>query len=561
MAQQGGTTNAWFQLTPDSSGSYIHGTWSRLASMRDTRLYFPSEVLDDGRVFVAGGEYGAGTRTGEIYDPVSNTWTPIPGRPLGDIGDIPSEMLPDGSVLVGYRADGRTNIYNPWTNSWSAGATKLRNSRSSEETWVLLPDQSILTYEIYNGTHAQRYVPYLTPPQWVDAGNLPFPLQAGLELGPAFLLPDGRAFFVGANGRTALYTPGPGPLDPGSWEAGPTFPGNLGAWDAPGAMMPNGVVLLAVGPQNYGSPTSFFEYDPTTNALTRVTSPPGFTGPAFVNRMLMLPSGDVLVTNSSNQLWVYTPDGSPDPSWKPTVSEVDDNGDGTFLLFGTQLNGISEGASYGDDAEMSSNYPIIQLVDNSGNVVFARTSYWSSVGVATGDTPEYTFFTPPAGLNPGNYSLYVVTNGIASDPFPFTYGGGQPGIPGGSGPGGRALSSRPAPVQAMTHASLSATTGIDEAVRSAAVASTGFDTLRTTLHDQGATPATMTAEMGTARLDGQAASDARILEALATDSAQNLQAKLFLGGSSSASSLAGKTDRALDAFFLTQPLDASLLEI
>jgi hypothetical protein len=423
MAQGGNITNRWFQLTPDAQGSYVNGTWSQLASMHDTRLYMPSQVLDDGRVFVAGGEYGTGTTTGEIYDPLSDTWTRIPGRPLGDIGDIASEMLPDGSVLVGYRNGGQTNIYNPWTDSWSVGPTKLRGTRSSEESWVLLPDQSILTVEVFNGTHSQRYVPYLDTPQWVDAGNLPFSLQAGSEIGPGLLLPDGRALFVGANGRTALYTLGVNPTDPGSWEAGPTVPGNLGAFDAPGAMMPNGKALLAVGPQNYGSPTSFYEYDPATNALTRVTSPSDFSGPSFVNRMLVLPSGEVLVANGSSRVWVYTPDGSPDPSWQPTISEVDDNGDGTFILYGTQLNGISEGAAYGDDAEMSSNYPIIQLVDGDGNVLYARTSYWSSVGVATGDTPEYTYFTPPPNLNPGDYSLSLIVNGIASDPIDFNYAG------------------------------------------------------------------------------------------------------------------------------------------
>src|SRR5208282_2380495 len=33
MAQGGGITNTWFKLTPNSSGSYINGTWSQLASM------------------------------------------------------------------------------------------------------------------------------------------------------------------------------------------------------------------------------------------------------------------------------------------------------------------------------------------------------------------------------------------------------------------------------------------------------------------------------------------------------------------------------------------------
>src|SRR5215470_17504723 len=53
-ASQGGSSSGqgWFRLTPDSHGSYINGTWTTLASMHDTRLYYASDVLRDGRVFV-----------------------------------------------------------------------------------------------------------------------------------------------------------------------------------------------------------------------------------------------------------------------------------------------------------------------------------------------------------------------------------------------------------------------------------------------------------------------------------------------------------------------------
>ena len=56
MCQQEGGLN-WKKLTPDSSGSYLNGTWSDLAPMHWTRRYYASAVLKDGRVFVSGGEY------------------------------------------------------------------------------------------------------------------------------------------------------------------------------------------------------------------------------------------------------------------------------------------------------------------------------------------------------------------------------------------------------------------------------------------------------------------------------------------------------------------------
>jgi hypothetical protein len=412
----------WAGLSPDASGSYVNGTWSNLAAMHDTRLYHPAQVLQDGRDFIAGGEYGTGVNAGEVYDPRADTWTPTPNGPLGDIGDVPSAMLPDGRVLVGNRFGPRTIIYDPASNTWSAGANRLRFSRSAEESWVLLPDHSVLTVDIVNPGRAQRYLPGENV--WVDAGQMPASLTTGFEIGPGLRLPDGRVFYIGSNSRTALYTPPADPHGPGSWEAGPLIPGGLAAFDAPAALLPNGKVLMAVGPQSYNGPTVFFEFDPATYAFTRV-NPPDYessTHPPNVSSMLMLPTGQVLWTDGSTRVFVYTPDGAPDPSWKQTVAGITDNGDGSFLLTGTQLNGISEGAAYGDDAEMSSNYPLVRLTDPGGRVFYARTFNWSDTGVATGDALVSTSFTLPAGLDPGTYSLEVVANGIASDPVDFTAG-------------------------------------------------------------------------------------------------------------------------------------------
>src|SRR5262249_12860043 len=80
-------------------------------------------------------------------------------------------------------------------------------------------------------------------------------------------------------------------------------------------------------------------------------------------------------------------------------------------------------------AEMSSNYPLVRLVDADGNVLYARTFNWSNTGVATGDTPVSTYFTLPDGISAGTYSLAVVANGIASDPVDFTVGPNLPGRP------------------------------------------------------------------------------------------------------------------------------------
>jgi autotransporter-associated beta strand protein len=432
---------AWYRLTPDATGSYVNGTWSNLASMNTARLFAPSVVLRDGRVFVMGGEYtlvnGVTKNTivnsGEIYDAVSNTWTPVPPvpaslDPANAFGDDPLEVLPDGTVLAGYIFGPQTFVFNPTTGAWSAtvGAKLARSGktdRSDEETWVKLPDGSILTYDIYSsiatGTpHAERYVP--STGLWVDAGSPPALLSTdaiGDELGGAVLLPDGRVLFLGGNGKTAFYTP-----SSNTWVAGPAVPNGLGACDAAVTLLPDGNVLLAASPlvsvngdgsENFPGPTTLFEFNPTTGTYTDVTpSSAAFDlGPgSFLDTMLMLPTGQVLLINCTGQIDVYTSNGAPLAAAKPVITGITPYGSG-FTLSGTQLNGISEGASYGDDNEMASNYPIVRLQTAGGTVSFARTSSWSSTGVATGSTPVTTQFAAPA---PGAYLLSVSANGVSS---------------------------------------------------------------------------------------------------------------------------------------------------
>ncbi len=431
----GNPSSDWYKLTPDNTGNYADGTWTKLASMNVQRLFYTSDVLPDGRVLVVGGEYsnaGGETNTGEIYDPTTNTWTNIPNvttpaHPITTFGDGPSEVLADGTVLFGYNGGSQTYIYNPTTNKWSDGPSLLHGDTSAEEGWVKLADGSILTYSIQGTPNdiGQRFVPGATPAldKWVDAGAVPVQLESNggapivPENGPPVLLPDGRVFYIGASGHTALYTPGTN-----SWVAGPDIPnpdGNpngYGAFDAPAAILPNGKVLVTASPidgNNFPGPTFIFQYDPATNAFTQVPAATGLdlSGPAFEDRFLMLPNGQALFSNSTDDLFAYTPDSPQVAAGQATVSTIVRSG-GNFTLTGTQLNGISEGATYGDDAEMASNYPILSFTDGLGNVAYGRTFNWSSVGVQTGAAPVTTQFSLPPSDGTGAYLVNVDANGL-----------------------------------------------------------------------------------------------------------------------------------------------------
>ena len=67
MVQDAAFTNPnhWWRLKPDSSGSYVNGTWTQLASLPSgyDPLYYASAVLPDGRLVIVGGEYNLAARS------------------------------------------------------------------------------------------------------------------------------------------------------------------------------------------------------------------------------------------------------------------------------------------------------------------------------------------------------------------------------------------------------------------------------------------------------------------------------------------------------------------
>jgi hypothetical protein len=422
-------------LTPDIHGSYINGTWKQLTSMNFQRLFYASQLLTNGTVFVAGGEYGAGNSHGEIFDPLKNTWTWIYPDPMPGAGfsDCESKMLPNGNVLVPPVGQfGGVLIYNVASNTWQTAASA---ANQNEACWVKLASDNILTIDSF-GQNSEHYVPSLN--QWISDNTVPVPLYDGSgEMGAGFLLPNGKAFYIGATTNTAIYTPGATPTSAGSWVAGPTMGSAslaLGTDDAPAAMMANGNILCALAGLNFGSPTYFYEYNYLANSFTQVAAPSGssYGSQTYVLSMLDLPDGNVLLVGGQNSqsFYVYTPGGTPLAAGQPAINSIAENADGSYQLTGTNLNGISQGAAYGDDEQMDSNYPLIRMTNSvTGNVYYARTYNWNSTGVQTGSKVITTQFVLPQGLPSGTYSLVAVANGNASVPTNFVYS--PPSVPTG----------------------------------------------------------------------------------------------------------------------------------
>jgi hypothetical protein len=232
------------------------------------------------------------------------------------------------------------------------------------------------------------------------------------------LQPNGIVFATGANasgaGHTSNYN-----TKTGKWAKGPDIPDGLDIADGPASLLPSGHVLIMASPGVYNNGVQFFEW-----TGTKFANAPNIAGasdiPSFVGDMLLLPTGQVLLTTqggTSPQVLVYTAKGSAKAAWAPTVTSVPATlTRGTqYVIKGTQFNGLSQGAAYGDDTQSATNYALVRITNNSTKHVFyAKTVNPSTMAVATGSKAVSTHFTVSAGTETGASSLVVVTNGIPS---------------------------------------------------------------------------------------------------------------------------------------------------
>jgi hypothetical protein len=418
LVGDGDHSTAWCKLTPDPSGSYANGSWSMLRSSQVARFAAPSTILRDGRYLIAGGEYvlsGTDKATVEIYDPATNTWSSAPDMPA-PIGDTASSMLSDGRFFCSSLVNSNTYFFDPTANQWSFSGPIGTGDSGDEKGWVLLQDGSVL--DAWNT--GSRFYPAQNA--WVATGPLPSSLVAGQEIGPMGLLYSGKVIQFGAAappavGHTAIYDP-----SANSWTAGPDAPDGNHFADTGAAVMVNGNVLCETTNASSGQTfTGMWEYDPTANAFSSVPTPPGGTTTAA---FLQLPNGQVM-TFQGVSLSLYTPSGSPQSAWRPTISSVSPPNFGNFTVTGTQLNGLTTGAMFGDDHSMATNYPIAFLTDGANHVYYCRTHDFDQMAPQPALSSSFKM-TVPDSVPDGSYLLHVSANGIeAANPTPISFAGNR----------------------------------------------------------------------------------------------------------------------------------------
>ena len=456
MVKGGGDTDTpvWYQVTPDATGSYVNGTWTQLASMNVSRLFFGSDVLPSGNVFVVGGLYAsdqAASTSAEIYNP-GIEFSVDAGRQRSRCAGgqsthrSPGKRQRDGEHLgpiSGWGARRRNrNRYNPAIGQNKLEPGRQRNLHRPGQMPILgvkLPNGELLTYDGLTSSQDNQGLQVNFSRSVVDAlaqsqvmAPCPFlrmPMRiTGSDRSCCF--PTDESSSAGKQRPSLRFTT----REPACGRKAPTMPSvlvngvstQLTMNASPGAVMPNGDLLLALAPavngNSYAGPTFLYDFNPATGVYTNVTPPAssGFdtSNHSFVDNMLVLPTGQVLVTNFEGTPFIYTPQGTPNSAWKPSIISFTNNGNGSYTLSGTQLNGRDEGASDGGDGQMAENYPLVRVTDTlTGAVYYATTSNWSSTGVATGSATETVSVVLPTALGNDPYSLVVIADGIASSAY------------------------------------------------------------------------------------------------------------------------------------------------
>jgi hypothetical protein len=428
--EQSGNSRAWHILTPDSTGSYINGTWSSGGMLPSgySPWFFGSQVLLDGKtVVIEGGEYNNGqsawTNLGAIgtISGSSLTWTSnSPPSGWTSIGDAESVILPDGTYMQANCCTAQNALFDG-PNSWTATGS-VNQSSNDESGFTLLTNGLVLTVDTKQDSKCNTSVGSELYSQstgvWSCGPNLPVQLYnpADEEMGAAVLMYNNQVLQFGGNVvATAVYD-----VANNTWSAGPTPANGLDQADGPSALEPNGKVLAMLSPGLFQSGCQFVEYDPTTNTLANTVNPTNCPGDSsYVGHLMILPTGQIMFTDFSGLVEVYTPAPGVVAGVAPTINPVSGQVGSPSInnvLSGAQLNGLSENNAYGDDYQGPTDYPLLQFqqVAAPNAVYFATTHNESTHSIAPG-TSNSSEFDVPAGLPAGSYNVYAIANGIQSN--------------------------------------------------------------------------------------------------------------------------------------------------
>lgn len=228
------------------------GTWTTTPPMSTHRMAHTATLLDDGRVLLAGGAstfslspptstnylplFQASQNTAELYDPVTNTYTPTANNMTEARWAHSAIKLANGKILLVAGIAGGVTIFGFGAPIYSVQGDIF--------------DPATNTFTPVGGMAATRLYPTLN------------------------LLPSGDVISIGGAGGAFVATLGSSEIfhpTTGSWTAGPSLPNaTVGLHTA--TSLPNGDVLIAGGAVGalgaFSGSANCFVYDYSANTIT-----------------------------------------------------------------------------------------------------------------------------------------------------------------------------------------------------------------------------------------------------------------------------------------------------
>jgi N-acetylneuraminic acid mutarotase len=287
----------------------LTGTWTLIANMTSARQGHTASVLSNNTIVVVGGAFFLDSSiSAELYNPLTDTWTTSEGRTnINRLITHTASVLVNGTVLVigfdFFRTAFVVDLYHPLTNSWTPVRT-MKHLRYLHTASVLRDGRVLIAggsgEDIKNFgilSSAELYDPLTNT--WTPTGNMTYPRV----FHTASVLPNGNVLVAGGMNihvesnvtfilSAELYDP-----VTGNW----TLTGNITHPRAQhtSSVLPNGAVLVIGGEDDTSNITSSVElYDPLTGDWTSVHD---MIYPRVAHTASVLLNGTLLVVGGYNK--------------------------------------------------------------------------------------------------------------------------------------------------------------------------------------------------------------------------------------------------------------------
>jgi Kelch motif/Galactose oxidase, central domain len=340
--------------------------------MTKKRAYHTITPLNNGKVLIAGGHDGilnSAFNSAELYDPSTNTFTPIANPMINARYSHTATKLDNGKVLlVGGRDSanplGSAELYDPVANAFTATGNNMTAVRYFHTATLLANGKVLITGGKGSGTNyssAELYDPDLNT--FTSTGSM-HTLRFGQA---ATLLPDGKVIITGGRDTATaaftsaeLYDPSAGTFayTTGSMNAGRNFHTTT--------LLSNGKILITGGSNNNnysGCIASAEVFDPGTNTFSYTTTPMNST--RYHHIATLLSGGKVLITGGSStsaylgSAEIYDPNTDTFTSTPYNMNSARYYHGAALLSSGKVLitGGMTNATTYTDSAEVYGSNP------------------------------------------------------------------------------------------------------------------------------------------------------------------------------------------------------------